>query len=300
MLHQLLVSQLHAVDGGTTYGLPYDQLLPPVPDPTSRDGPMVVEDEALWAAVSYWYEGFLAESMTGRPILEPPLGPHVGVELLLRTARAMLDSWRHSSGAGSGNDGDGGSGGGRGSGGGGSKLSSPPPRAVFNPHLCTTVAVHALRSAQQGMALYPARSGGGGHRSRSRSVRFAEGSSCSGASNGGGSGAVATAGCRGTAGGCSASTSAGTCGDGCKDASAGGNGSSSDSGGTGATEVVPPPLLSWAQRAEFANPWWRLAVGAVNAEVDNPQGEADVFHLQRLLRQTWSPPRELGLSGGPC
>ncbi len=97
-VHLQLVSQLHAVDGGATYGLPYDQLLPPVPDPDATDagrgGPLLLSLRGLELTTAFWTNIFLSEHLTGSRVVPPDLERRTVSSMLIRYARATLDSWQ--------------------------------------------------------------------------------------------------------------------------------------------------------------------------------------------------------------
>ncbi len=79
------VSQLHAVDGGTTYGLPYDSLLPPVRE---EGGP--VSCKGALDAISCWVHTCASGSLQ--------LSPRGLFDLCLRKAEVAADCWRRRNG----------------------------------------------------------------------------------------------------------------------------------------------------------------------------------------------------------
>ncbi len=89
------VSQLHAVDGGTTYGLPYDNLMPPLRELGSAD----LSSHCLATATSWWMhvcrKGGTPPSCSPYP---RPLYPRGLFELCLRTAEVAADCWRRRNG----------------------------------------------------------------------------------------------------------------------------------------------------------------------------------------------------------
>ncbi len=85
------VSQLHAVDGGTTYGLPYDSLMPPI----REKGKAELSCKGVGVAMSWW----LRLGSTGGFRLVPcPLSPRGVFELCLRKAEVAADCWRRRNG----------------------------------------------------------------------------------------------------------------------------------------------------------------------------------------------------------
>ncbi len=83
------MSQLHAVDGGTTYGLPYDILLPPVP----RDGTDMLSCKGMLTAATCWINLIKLDELWR----VRSLSPRNLIELCLRKAEAAADSWRRRS-----------------------------------------------------------------------------------------------------------------------------------------------------------------------------------------------------------
>ncbi len=273
-----MVSQLHALDGGTTYGLPYDQLLPLAAcrqaAAGSGDRRLVVLDSTwMTIALSTWRVRFavLRPRDCGAP---PLLRPRMLVGVLLRVARAAVDSWRYS-----------GSRGGGGSSGSSSGSGSGPPSeqgartapggCVLDGASSPDVAVYALEVAQVVMTLHPASLGRGRQRTQGGGG-IGHGAGGSGASGDGasGSGAEGSSGASGSVG-ISASAAVGTTG------SAGSGGSPSE-GTVGGAEwheecgcmdasgaVRAATWLTWAARRRFADTWWRLVVAAVHAELDD-------------------------------
>ncbi len=85
------VSQLHAVDGGTTYGLPHDCLLLPV----REAGATALSCKGVIAAASWWLRLCGVEGFE----LEPrALSPRGLFELCLRKAEVAADCWRRRNG----------------------------------------------------------------------------------------------------------------------------------------------------------------------------------------------------------
>ncbi len=84
------VSQLHAVDGGTTYGLPYDSLMPPV----REAGKTELSCKWLLTGVTWWANVCRSG---GLPPLQP-LSPRGLFELCLREAEVAADCWRRRNG----------------------------------------------------------------------------------------------------------------------------------------------------------------------------------------------------------
>ncbi len=84
------MSQLHAVDGGTTYGLPYDSLMPLVREEEHAELPC----RWLKAGIAWWASTC---RVGGLPQLQL-LSPHGLVELCLRNAEVAADCWRRCSG----------------------------------------------------------------------------------------------------------------------------------------------------------------------------------------------------------
>ncbi len=154
LVHLHAVSQLHAVDGGATYGLPYDKLLPPMQATASNarvlrlGSGVVLRCWGLTTAALYWR---LAVGLaTPNPLL-PGLGPREMLHVLLRTAQAAVDSWKHECSIAAAVVGGGGSGGPSSSGGGGqstpqcsTERSDTSCKAILDARLCPETAVWAL------------------------------------------------------------------------------------------------------------------------------------------------------------
>ncbi len=81
------VSQMHAVDGGTTYGLPYDSLLPAVREEGKAEMSCVGAVDAL-----HWW--LLMCRVGGFQPAHRPLSPRGLFELCLREAEVAADCWR--------------------------------------------------------------------------------------------------------------------------------------------------------------------------------------------------------------
>ncbi len=84
------MSQLHAVDGGTTYGLPRDCLLPPV----REEGETALSCDWLIGGVTWWANICRGGGLS--PL--QPLGPRRLFELCLREAEVAADCWRRRNG----------------------------------------------------------------------------------------------------------------------------------------------------------------------------------------------------------
>ncbi len=84
------VSQLHAVDGGTTYGLPYDSLMPPV----RIEGKATLSCKGVMCALCWWIN---VCRFGGIPPLRS-LSPRGLSELCLRKAEVAADCWRRRNG----------------------------------------------------------------------------------------------------------------------------------------------------------------------------------------------------------
>ncbi len=319
LLHLHVVSQLHAVDGGTTYGLSYDKLLPVAPAcPFGVGGeersPMELSCDGLWTALTVWRMDMVSERTWRCPVL-PLAAPNVSVTLLLRMARVALDSWKREHHRASHRRGLR-----------GSSQTRPTPAAVLHPASCLDVALSALRRARDTVAAWPA------------SVCDGTGRRGSGGSGGnGGSGASGPLGVRygsggGDLGGGGGNSSSGSGADPRVTASGGGGGSgdsngrsegvaakdngssalSADGGGTGegvergaaragggggvagSREGV---WLSSAQPRQFAGTWWTLVVEAVHAQLEDRTIKSDktVFtdavRMLLLLRLEWVRPQ---------
>ncbi len=91
------VSQLHAVDGGPLYGLPYDALLPAVPTSAKKgQSRRLLSFAPLSCAVNMW-----CACLSQRPPVSlRPLRPRHLLALCLRTARAALGSLEQGSAGG--------------------------------------------------------------------------------------------------------------------------------------------------------------------------------------------------------
>ncbi len=89
------VSQLHAVDGGTTYGLPYDSLMPPFREMCRAD----LSCHCMATAVCWWMH--MCRMGGFPPCRSPhprPLAPRGLFELCLREAEVAADCWRRRNG----------------------------------------------------------------------------------------------------------------------------------------------------------------------------------------------------------
>ncbi len=106
-MHLQVVSQLHALDGSTTYGLPYDKLMPPAVSSYSREatarGSLVVFDDSVVVdAICLWIYHLRLGQEQGPETVWPPTGtpmprlcPRAVLDMLLRAARAAVRSWEH-------------------------------------------------------------------------------------------------------------------------------------------------------------------------------------------------------------
>ncbi len=86
-----VVSQLHAVDGGATYGLPYDRLLPPL----REQGETALSCTMLLAATYWWIRAYRCHY---NPLPVHVLSPRGVFELCLRKAEVAADCWRRRNG----------------------------------------------------------------------------------------------------------------------------------------------------------------------------------------------------------
>ncbi len=308
-----VVSQLHALDGGTTYGLPYDKLMALVYKQqgsagAGRRGPAVLDGLGLRNAYTLWRMSMGVGPASRCTVTVPRLGPRMVVGLLLRKARAAMDSWQRWAGVG-GSHGRGSSRGG-GSGGRGSSSSGS----------CGGGGRGSGGGSGGGC-------GGGGGRGSSGGSGGAGGGNGNGSGGGGGGGRAPT-----TKGRHCGSTASGTgapaaiventsclqlamvsmslvqeiiwhnlepsSGKGRPGLQGGGGGASGGSGGGGGDAVRATTRRSWAARRRFADTWWPLVVAAVHAEMD-AEGEfqepralmplmRDVLGLE-LLPAHWGP-----------
>ncbi len=80
------VSQLHAVDGGTTYGLPYDSLMPPMREEGKAELLCTGAEDAMY----WWMRTCVCGGLQ--------LSPRGLFELCLRTAGVAADCWRRRNG----------------------------------------------------------------------------------------------------------------------------------------------------------------------------------------------------------
>ncbi len=85
------MSQLHAVDGGTTYGLPYDCLMPPV----QEEGKAELSCKGALDALYWWKRTCACGGLQPGPW---PLCPRGLFELCLREAEVAADCWRRRNG----------------------------------------------------------------------------------------------------------------------------------------------------------------------------------------------------------
>ncbi len=315
LVHLHAVSELHALDGGTTYGLPYDKLMPVVACREAAAGSgdrslVVLSPTWITIALSTWRVRFavLRPRDCGAP---PLLRPRMVMEVLLRAARAAVDSLRYSSGGGGGSD--------SGSGSGTSSSPHSEQGARITPAACVLdgtgspdIALRALEVAQAVMTLHPVSSGrsrqgtqGAGGIGNDGGGRDASGDGDSGSGEGGSSGAGGSGGVEG-GGGVSASAGVGTTG------GAGSGGSPSEGTGGGAEwhedcgcmdaggAVRVATWRSWAARRRFADTWWRLVVAAVHAELDDEgrarrDPRANLRTMRNLLGAAFVVP--VGLEG---
>ncbi len=299
LVHLHMVSQLHAIDGGTTYGLPYDKLVPPVHTDNQDVGPGVLTFLGCKLALRLWLACLSFAPPHDKDVC-PQLRPRVMIKLLLRLARAAVDSWQRSRGSNRTNGGGGG-GGGRSDSGSIGQASGQRPNAapclVLYPESCPGVAAHALATARQLLAHCPAPAG-----------RARQGEPAGSDANVSVPAAAAAAGADGGVGSHSGSSprghahgdvkhglsevDAGAAGGPAEGAGGGGGG-----GGSTAVEHEETMWLSWASRRRLADTWWPLVVGAVHATLDDGAARGDeevaeLKHVCSILSLTWAVPQE--------
>ncbi len=293
-----MVSQLHAVDGGTTYGLPYDKLLPPIRSPAGEalpGSPALLECQGIETALGLWNT---ALGLGGSASWPSGVRPKSLMELLMRTAQVALDSWEQGARARAtgeqrevGQQLRGGAGHARGGGGGGlaplhsgnggnGGLAASGPRAVLDVAKGPGLALRALDCSKCLLrSRHPCDGGVCGR------------GSCSSSRAGGGDGMGQVLG-DGLGGGASDGSSV-SC-----DGEEGNGDNTSSAGATGG--LRQQPWLSWARRRRFAGRWWRLLVRAVHAELDadgSGQKEAGADDIWRCLSVILIPLRMNGPTG---
>ncbi len=264
-MHLHAVSQLHALDGGTTYGLPHDKLLPPVRAEGAEaglGGPTVLGYTGLQAAFILWRR---AEAGVGT-YLHTLEGRRVVLDLLLRVARAVLDSGDYFAASNRSSSGSG-SAGGRGSGRGASaaRSSQGQPSAAPGPAPVPAAVVKVDREYPTG----------------SLEVLACALVICKGCAEPGSSGGSSGGGslCRHGAGDSSAAASGSGAG-----AGSNGNGGSACFGGSQGGQDCDStgPAWLWWRRRDHGR-WWRLAVRAVHAEMDRGDDRIDPTHTMMQL-----------------
>ncbi len=274
LVHLHAVSQLHALDGGTTYGLPYDKLLPPVRADGAEagsGGPTVLGYTGLQTAFFLWRRAEAGEGTS----LHTLSGRRMVLDLLLRIARAVLDSGdyvaatnRGSSSGSSSSSGAGGQGSGRGAGAAGSSQGQPSaaPGPGHGPAAVLKVdreyPSHCLAELAGTLVICTGCAepdGNGSSSDRSSSSDSGSGSHGTGGTSAAVSGSGAGAG--------SSSGGSGAC--------LGGKQVEQDGDSTG------PSWLWWWRRDHGR--WWRLAVRAVHAEMDRGDDRIDPTHAMEQI-----------------
>ncbi len=258
------VSQLHAVDGGATYGMPHDTLMLPL---LEKGGP-ALSCEGMVVATDWWVYVCLTGGMPRLQTLGPRgLAPHGLFELCLRQAEAAADCWRRRNGlpaagaaagaAGGAVSGGGSSGmGGRSGGGAGAAAQAGRTggRPLLAPGRCPVLALAAVRCSQYVME-------------RSSRTEVMCGGGGGGSGSGGGSGGVVAAAC-----------------------SSGG----ATSGPLAGQQGVSMGAGSWlGDGGPLAQRWWRAAVAAVHCGVEQATTEdlqSAVSASLRLLNLTPAVP----------
>ncbi len=259
LVHLQVVSQLHALDGGTTYGLPHDKLLPPVRAEGAEagsGGPTVLNNIGLQTALTLWRtkesgEGTYLHTLEGRRVV---------LDLLLRMARAILDSADYFAAAGSSSSGAGGRGSGRGASAAGSSQGQPSAAPGPGPVPAAVVKVdeypsHTLAALVCTLVICKGCAERHGSAGGSSGSHGAGGSSAAASGSGAGAGSSSGSGC-------------GAC--------LGGGQGDQDGDSTG-------PAWLWWRRRDHGR-WWRLAVRAVHAEMD--RGD-DRFNPTFTVQQTF-------------
>ncbi len=128
---------MHAVDGGTTYGLPYDSLLPPV----REEGKAELSCVGAVDALCWWMHMC---SVGGFQLAHRPLSPRGLCKLCLREAEVAADCWRRRNGLPAAAEAEaGGVGGASGSGGQGTSSSSGKAASSRRQHRWGEVALRA-------------------------------------------------------------------------------------------------------------------------------------------------------------
>ncbi len=268
-----MVSQLHALDGGTTYGLPYDKLLQPVRAEGAEagwGGPIVLDCTGLRTAFELWRT---RESGEGT-YLHTQRGRRVVLDLLLRVAGAALESGNYfaaSSGRcrSSSSSSAGGRGSGRGASAAGSSQGQPSAAPGPAPVPAAVVKVDEYPSHSLAVLVCALVIGTGRCAEPDGSAGSSSGSSSGSGSHG--AGGPSAAAFDSGAGAGSSSGGSGACLGGSQEGQAGGS--------AGPTVAWP-----WWRRRCNHDRWWRLAVRAVHAEVDNGGDWINpTFSLKQML-----------------
>ncbi len=279
-LAAVMVSQLHAYDGGTLYGMPHSQLLQPqlvkeadhrrtVTDtgvPSVR-GIMAVCD--MWVTCS---QVRLTNQLQSQPLPLPPLGPRSQVAMCVRAARVLVEPLRTATAGGSAAAAAGHGGGNKGGSGSSSGSSSGTgvgamiTTTLLTREEQTLKAVTVLGSAAKLMDCTEWEQSGGG---------AAGGGGIGG--GGGGEGAE-----RGGGGG-------GTIGAAVEErptrAPAGSALSIIDIEAAEKAEAEKAARRwTWLRRGAFAREWWPLVVPAVHAQMESPLKAVEITWLWQLLQ----------------
>ncbi len=308
-----IVSQLHALDGGATYGLPYDKLMAAVPvsggAAARGPGPVVLDGEGLMLAYTTWRMRFLMarSSSCGAP---PLVRPRMVLQVLLRVASAAVRSWEHSRSSSSGRS----SSSTRGS------SQRAAPVAVLDAAICPDLAVFVLWLVKVITTLHPAPSSGGARQGPQGRAVGAGAPDCGEGSGAGGAQTLANCehGCIPSGSGCGASDSAGivspaagplTNAGGCDGrgeagapsvAMAGVHEDRGCGGNSGGGDQAERSWRSWAARRRFGDTWWRLVVAAVHAQLDDEAGERRGANVALTLMQAILDLEKSGTGEGPA
>ncbi len=313
------VSQLHAVDGGTTYGLPYDSLMPLL----WQEGTGMLTCNCAIIAL-HWRKQTC--TFGGYELAPCGLSPRGLFELCLREAEVAADCWRRRNGlpaaaaaAAGGSVGDSSSGkaGRRGrqlgqalgtaevetgrrvglcrSGGAGSEVgvssggpAADPPRATLEPRRCPELAMQAMscsRLLMDSSCMAGDRAGAG---AAEAGTPVLEGS-------GGGTGRSRTPGIAGSSGNIAVGEGDQGAGGGSLDRSwcgAQGGEGGDDTQGSSSSSSNSMDTGAWLRDGgPLARRWWRAAVAAVHCAMDKLVGsQGEAFYVHWLLDPSLAMP----------
>ncbi len=296
LVHLHVVSQLHALDGGTTYGLPHDKLLPPVRAMGAEAGrgePIMLEYRGLQTAFDLWDTG-VREEGTYLYTLE---GRRTVLDLLLRMACAILDSADYFAAGGRGSSSSSGGAGGRDSGMGASEAGSSQGQPPAAPGPGPAAVLWDVDQRNSLRALLCALDIDTGLAERDNSADSSSSGDSGSGRGGSGNGASGGNGENGRGSGGSGMDASGS---GAGAGGSGGGGACLGSKHDGREGAGAGPAVANSAGPAFARPWrwWPLAVRTVRALMDEGVDHA-LPALCAVMASLWeaAEPPESGAPG---